>query len=456
MRHSPPVAPPEKPSSDTAPRVAVNPPSGKAKVHGAGDRRLDAVLDFLGFAARPMPLVRLLDEAPQRIARIFDAKVASLYVVEGDGNELVMRGNVGFARSALGQVRLAVGEGLTGSAVEYLRPVSCEDARAHTKYRRFDVLDEDRYPAFLAVPIRGKTGALGALVVQRDAPPFGPADVELLASLGGVIAAGIRHAELLEARRESVARRAGGGTRKITLTGEPAAHGRALGAIAAARRPAAHPEGAPSMAPEESLRRLRGAFDVAQKSVRALTDRARSRGLASAEASLATCTQILEDARLRERTEEIAVQEGAAQALARVVREATRTAALSGDPFLEGRVRDVEDLCDALTMFAATDKRAELPSRAVLLSDRLSVFDLLVSARSQPVAVVLTERVGDDRARELVELFGIPTVAGVKNLFRWASDGDLALVDADHGLVVVNPSKGEVASLRAHLRRGDA
>ena len=45
-------------------------------------------------------------------------------IVEGEGNELVMRGNVGFSRGALGQVRLNIGEGITGEAVEYLRPVS--------------------------------------------------------------------------------------------------------------------------------------------------------------------------------------------------------------------------------------------------------------------------------------------------------------------------------------------
>ena len=41
---------------------------------------------------------------------------------------------------------------------------------------------------------------------------------------------------------------------------------------------------------------------------------------------------------------------------------------------------------------------------------------------------------------------------GVEGLFRWASDGDVALLDADHGLFVLNPSKSEVAALRQHKR----
>src|SRR5690606_16593165 len=127
-------------------------------VHQRGNARLDAVLDFLAFAAKPMPLVSLLDEAPRRIATIFDADVCSLYLVEGEGNELVMRGNVGFAPDALGQVRLQIGEGMTGEAVEYLRPVTSDRAPLHRSYKHFEGLGEDRFPIFLTVPIRGKAG----------------------------------------------------------------------------------------------------------------------------------------------------------------------------------------------------------------------------------------------------------------------------------------------------------
>src|SRR6266852_584468 len=61
----------------------------KPKIHVRGDKRLDGVLDFVAFAAKPMPLVTLLDEAPRRIAAICEADVCSLYLLEGEGNELV-------------------------------------------------------------------------------------------------------------------------------------------------------------------------------------------------------------------------------------------------------------------------------------------------------------------------------------------------------------------------------
>ncbi len=426
--------------------------------------RGQTVLDFVAFAARPMPLVTLLDEAPRRIALVVNAEVCSVYLMEGEG-ELVMRGNVGFAHGAIGQVRLAVGEGITGEAVEYMRPITAELAKKRATYKHFEDLGEERFPVFLAVPIRGRTGPVGAVVVQRSERAFDEHEMDLLVLLGALIAAGIRTAELIDAQRDKVPfRRAGGGTRKVTLPGRPLVPGRTIGAIAALRRPAArtsehtlgsHGSGATKRAREQMQmdgRMLKGAFDVAEKAVGALAARARQLDLQAG--FLGTYVEILGDSRFRERASEILEDgSGLAQALAQVAREVTRTAAtITRDPFLEERARDVEDLCDALTMLAAADKRAELPQKAVLVGDGLSVFDLLVSAKSHPVGVALSERAASPRTRVLVELLGVPAISDVQGLFRWASDGDLALVDADHGLVVINPSKSEIAALREWRR----
>src|SRR5258708_18431632 len=118
-----------------------------------------------------------------------------------------MRGNVGFTNEAIGQVRLGIGQGITGEAVEYMRPISTEAAEQHSAYKHFAELGEERFPAFLAVPVQGKAGPLGALVVQRRAAPFSDGDVELLTAISGLISAGIRHAELADEARERRARR---------------------------------------------------------------------------------------------------------------------------------------------------------------------------------------------------------------------------------------------------------
>jgi phosphotransferase system, enzyme I, PtsP len=190
------------------------------------------------------------------------------------------------------------------------------------------------------------------------------------------------------------------------------------------------------------------------KALRAIALRAQAAKLGKDAAFLRTYLEIIGDMRFQERALELVGEGGGIPgAMSQVAREATRAAAsLTRDPFLEARAKDVEDLCDAISMMAATDKRAELPQKGILIGDALSVFDLLVSARAQPVGIVLTERATSPRTHVLLRLMEVPALAGVEGLFRWVSDGDIIVIDADHGLLIVNPSKSEVASLRQSRR----
>src|SRR5215471_19282819 len=275
------------------------------RIHGRGHKRLDAILDFVSFAIRSTPLTTLLDEAPKRIAHIVGADVASLYLLEGGGDELVMRGNVGFPENALGQVRLSVGEGITGTVIECLRPISVAVAQQHLGYRYFPELGEEQFPVFAAVPVLGKNGGLGVLTVQRRGTvPFTDHDIELIVALSSSIAAAIRHADLLDSTRErGSTRRAGAGTRKVTLPGRPVVKGRALGALAALRRPSARPPSGP--APEDEGRRMLGAFDMVEKALGNLISRAGRLGLGQEASFLSTYVQIVGDARLRGRASEL-------------------------------------------------------------------------------------------------------------------------------------------------------
>jgi phosphotransferase system enzyme I (PtsP) len=199
---------------------------------------------------------------------------------------------------------------------------------------------------------------------------------------------------------------------------------------------------------------LRTAFEVAEKALTGLIGRANRLGLAAEAGFLSNYRLMVSDERLRERALELMQSGlGIAQSLSNVAREAARAATgIVGDPYLQDRARDIEDLCDALLMLASPDARAELPSKAVLVGDQLTVFDLLVTARAQPVGVALTERVQGPRTNVLLKLLGVPAIVDVAGVFRWASPGDVALLDADHGFLVVNPSRAEVASVRAERR----
>jgi len=49
---------------------------------------------------------------------------------------------------------------------------------------------------------------------------------------------------------------------------------------------------------------------------------------------------------------------------------------------------------------------------------------------------------------------GVPALLGVGGVNRWVSDGDIALLDATRGFVLLNPTRTEVAALREARRAG--
>src|SRR5947209_18558299 len=128
----------------TAPQVPIQ--------ISAASARLDAALRFPAGAARGSSLGSALNFLCAQIAELMAAPIASVYVLEGR-DELVLRGNHGFPEAALGEVRLSVGQGITGTAVETLRPVTVADAGVVEQFAYFPQLAEERYPAFLAVPL---------------------------------------------------------------------------------------------------------------------------------------------------------------------------------------------------------------------------------------------------------------------------------------------------------------
>ena len=77
--------------------------------------------------------------------------VCSLYLLQADGREMVLAATNGLNESMVGRVTMRVGEGITGEAIEYLRPISCETAEQHTSYKHFAELGEEPPPSLVRI-----------------------------------------------------------------------------------------------------------------------------------------------------------------------------------------------------------------------------------------------------------------------------------------------------------------
>ncbi|MCC6809043.1 MAG: GAF domain-containing protein [Deltaproteobacteria bacterium] len=416
-------------------------------IHGGGQARVSALGEAVQRAIRPLPIMRLLDEAPRAIAKVFGSDVCSIYLREAR-DVLVLRGNVGFPDTALGHVRLALGEGIVGTAVEVMKPISLATAGAHRSYRHFPGLGEERFPVFCAVPLLGAHGPLGALSVQRRGKEaYSDADVELLVALSGVLSLRIMHSEQEDLTQERRRVRRAPMKRHITLPGSPVVHGVGIGALHMLDRPSGL--GASAAIPGDAAR-LERAFAIARRRVEKLHLRAKHIGADTLP--FVTFRQIVDDARLRERTGEL-LDSGMPlrSALHTVAREAVRAG--QRDAFMAARARDIEDFVDAVTMLSQYDARERLPAKPVLVVDDFGLFELLVAPQAPIAACIVRRSAEDPRRRSLLSLLNAPVLSDVAGLFRWAEAGDVAIVDAVHGLVVLNPSRSEVSALRVRARK---
>ncbi|MEZ4390336.1 MAG: phosphoenolpyruvate-utilizing N-terminal domain-containing protein [Polyangiales bacterium] len=411
-----------------------------ARIHDRGEARLDALVELVGYLSQPRPLAVLLDEIPARVARVFSSPVCSLYLREG--NDLVMRGNVGFGPEAVGEVRLITGDGLVGTAVETMRPVTTVSATQHDRFKDFPSLSEDRFPVFLSAPVPGSAGPGGAVVVQREREAYSQHEVELLVALSGALAPLVERARIIDGT--AVPRGGTSGVRRVTLTGRSIRPGRALGIAYAPQRPARQsPRAALERRP--TRQELGAAYERAVMRCEAVLDRyvraAQRQGLDAS--CLDADRMILSDGRLRDQVLEHAAARGLVPAFAQVARDATRAARITDDPTLFERAHEMSEVCDALRLLALPDDAVRVPKAGVWLCDAPTVFDLVLATRAAPAALVLAAPSTTARTRSLVQLLGVPTVAEIVGLFSWVTADDVVLVDADHGILRVNPTRRE-------------
>jgi phosphotransferase system enzyme I (PtsP) len=397
---------------------------------------------------------------------VLSVDVCSIYLrelVDAPGNrrvagDLVLRANAGYSRDAVGRVRMRVGEGLTGFAVECLRPVSVARASTDARNKPFAGMDEERYPSLCAVPLVDGGRAVGALVVQRKQPrAFGQREIVLIASMAPPVLFALERARLRERERMAELAASAPATpharvHEVTLRGQPATPGASLGTIAVRRhhQPARAAQ-AGSLADEHA--RLGQALAEAADEMTRWVAWAMSWGpldRATMASLISPARFVLDDARLRGRMRDH-VDEGAAAeaAVERVMREYTRVLSSSGEKLLVDRALEVEALClRVLNRLGAP--ASKLPPGSVLAAARLTVCDAIELRAGHAAGAVLSAPAASSPGLGIAVALQLPVVAGVPELFRWVSDGDRVLVDGDAGSVIVNPSRVDVA---AHRKR---
>ncbi|HTM20875.1 MAG TPA: GAF domain-containing protein [Kofleriaceae bacterium] len=411
-------------------------------VHVSGrDRSVDGILRLIEIAGQERPLMELLGDMCPHIADIASADVVSVYVREGE--RLVMRGNIGFPGGAVGRVALRVGEGITGMVAECMRPVSVAVAGQHDSYEHVPGLGEERFPAFVGVPLLGAGRVTGVLVAQRRrAEAFGAAEIALLTALGAPVALAID-----QARRRSADSRRG---RSARLTGLPLAGGSAMGRVSPIPNLTglADPPAGEAIDLAAAFVRLTGDLERASRHLRDERDPEVRRALVNLELALV-------DQRFRERLLE--ARGGLVSGLRELARDYARVpyrVPVRGgaiEPAMAERAREIEDLC--VLLHAAATGAPLLSPGGVWVGERVGAFTALCAVARGAAAIVCAERMEPGPAAAIARAARVPLLTEVDALYAWVRPGDLVVVDADKGILRVNPTASSVESFRRSRAR---
>lgn len=153
-----------------------------------------------GIVSSELSIDEMLGEIVGLTVQVTNCDACLVYLIEREAGEIVLRASQVPHQSDLGNIRLKVGEGVTGWVVEHRSIVALSsNASADRRFKRFQALVEDTYEAFLSVPLVSGGDVIGVINVHHREPHEHKADeISLLTFVGEQMGGAIRKAFLAE------------------------------------------------------------------------------------------------------------------------------------------------------------------------------------------------------------------------------------------------------------------
>lgn len=180
----------------------------------------------------------LLDIVVKLVARHMQTEACSIFLLNDDNSRLVLRATKGLNPEMVGRLKLAPGEGITGTCLATSKPILVPRGSEDSNFKYVEGIFEETYESFLAVPILHSQHRLGVIILEDSKPDYyNDRDTRALSTIASQLATFLENAKLLlELRRKGGASRVESGDSdepKLKLKefyrGEAASPGIALG-----------------------------------------------------------------------------------------------------------------------------------------------------------------------------------------------------------------------------------
>ncbi|MEF3089366.1 phosphoenolpyruvate--protein phosphotransferase [Raoultella scottia] len=404
--------------------------------------RLREIVEKVASAPR---LNEALDILVTDICKAMETEVCSVYLADHDRRCYYLMATRGLKKPRGRTVALAFDEGLVGLVGRLAEPINLADAQKHPSFKYIPAVKEDRFRAFLGVPIIQRRQLLGVLVVQqRELRQFDESEESFLVTLATQMAAILSQSQLTALF---------GQYRQTRIRALPASSGVAIaeGWMDVSLPQMEQVYEASTLDTASERERLTGALEEAASEFRRYSKRYAAGAQKETSAIFDLYSHLLSDARLRrELFAEVDKGAVAEWAVKKIIEKFAEQFAALSDGYLKERAGDLRTLGQRLLFHLddTTQGPNTWPERIVLVADELSATTLAEVPQDRLVGVVVRDGAANSHAAIMVRALGIPTVMGA-DIQPSLLHGHTLVVDGYRGELLVDP---EPALLKEYQR----
>ncbi|WP_434638997.1 phosphoenolpyruvate--protein phosphotransferase [Klebsiella sp. I138] len=404
--------------------------------------RLREIVEKVASAPR---LNEALDILVTDICKAMETEVCSVYLADHDRRCYYLMATRGLKKPRGRTVALAFDEGLVGLVGRLAEPINLADAQKHPSFKYIPAVKEDRFRAFLGVPIIQRRQLLGVLVVQqRELRQFDESEESFLVTLATQMAAILSQSQLTALF---------GQYRQTRIRALPASSGVAIaeGWMDISLPLMEQVYEASTLDTASERERLTGALEEAANEFRRYSKRYAAGAQKETSAIFDLYSHLLSDARLRrELFAEVDKGSVAEWAVKKIIEKFAEQFAALSDGYLKERAGDLRTLGQRLLFHLddTTQGPNTWPARIVLVADELSATTLAEVPQDRLAGVVVRDGAANSHAAIMVRALGIPTVMGA-DIQPSLLHGHMLVVDGYRGELLVDP---EPALLQEYQR----
>ena len=151
-----------------------------------------------------LSLKRTLKEVVDIVNDIAEADSVFIYLLDSVQKAFILAASKTPHKKELGNLKLNAGEGITGWVAKESKPVAIKkDAYKDSRFKSFDVLPEDKYEAFLSVPIVYKKKAVGVINVQhKSSQSYSSSTTRLITTIAKQVSGAIVNSSLYDEAKQ--------------------------------------------------------------------------------------------------------------------------------------------------------------------------------------------------------------------------------------------------------------